>query len=285
LTLTIGSGIAYYVTEVLEKRYKAQPEAATQLPHVVPSLDLEAATARLRQCEDVGRVGGRTFHRVRLDSNSPVEDDYIEGTAPGPGGEAWEFWGVFDGHVCVTLSLRSNLFIEAGLGKIDDLCRGSATSILLRQALIPHVSNSLQPLTPSASTNAIVASIKQAFLSIDKKIFKAAEAALESTTPSPSVIAAIAPAYAGSCALLSLYNPRTSLLLTACVGDSRAVLGRYDSATSTYTCEPLSIDQTGRNPKELARVRAAHPDEPDCIKEDTGRVLGLAVTRAFGDSR
>jgi len=58
------------------------------------------------------------------------------------------------------------------------------------------------------------------------------------------------------------------------------VPGRYDSATSTYTCEPLSIDQPGRNPKELARVRAAHPEETDCIKEDTGRVLG-----AFGDSR
>jgi len=101
------------VAEVLEKKYKAQPEAATQLPQVVPSLDLEAATARLRQCEHIGRVGGRTFHRVRLASNSPVEDDYIEGTAPGPGGEAWEFWGVFDGHVCVTPFLRSNLFTEA----------------------------------------------------------------------------------------------------------------------------------------------------------------------------
>ena len=99
LTLTIGSGVAYCVTEVIEKRYKAQYETKIQLPQVVPSLDLETATARLRQCEHIGRVGGRTFYRIRLGSNSPVEDDYIEGTAPGPGGEAWEFWGVFDGHV------------------------------------------------------------------------------------------------------------------------------------------------------------------------------------------
>jgi hypothetical protein len=58
-----------------------------------------------------------TFHTVRLDSNSPVEDGYIEGTAPGPGGEAWEFWGVFVGYMCVTLFLCSNLFTEAGVGK------------------------------------------------------------------------------------------------------------------------------------------------------------------------
>jgi len=105
--------MTYCVTEVLEKRYKAQPEASTdELPQVVPSLDLEAATARLRQCEHVGRAGGRTFHRVRLASNSPVEDDYIEGTAPGPGGEAWQFWPVFERNVCVTffffLSFRFN---------------------------------------------------------------------------------------------------------------------------------------------------------------------------------
>jgi hypothetical protein len=42
LTLAIGS-----VTEVLEKRYQVQSESATQ-PQVVPSLDLEAATAKLK---------------------------------------------------------------------------------------------------------------------------------------------------------------------------------------------------------------------------------------------
>jgi pyruvate dehydrogenase phosphatase len=72
--------------------------------------------------------------------------------------------------------------------------------------------------------------------------------------------------------------------MTACTGDSRAVLGRYNSSSATYTCEPLSVDQTGRNPKELARVRAEHPGEPDCISEKTGRVLGLEPTRVFGDS-
>ena len=68
------------------------------------------------------------------------------------------------------------------------------------------------------------------------------------------------------------------------MGDCRAVLGRYNSSSATYTYEPLSVDQTGRNPKELARVRAEHLEEPDCINEKNGRVLGLAVTRAFGDS-
>lgn len=121
-------------------------------------------------------------------------------------------------------------------------------------------------------------------MGFDNRIFQIAEAALNSSSLNSDIISALEPAYDGSTAILSLYNPRDRRLITACVGDSRAVLGRYNSSSATYTCEPLSVDQTGKNPKELARVRAEHPEEPDCINEENGRVLGLAVTRAFGDS-
>ena len=43
------------------------------------------------------------------------------------------------------------------------------------------------------------------------------------------------------------------------------------------------IQQTGYNQAEVARLQGAHPDEPNMIKD--GRILGMAVTRAFGDAR
>jgi pyruvate dehydrogenase phosphatase len=33
----------------------------------------------------------------------------------------------------------------------------------------------------------------------------------------------------------------------------------------------------------LVRVQDAHPGEPDVTNAKTGRILGIAVTRAFGD--
>ncbi len=95
-------------------------------------------------------------------------------------------------------------------------------------------------------------------------------------------IAELAPGYAGSCALLSIYDRASKLLRVACTGDSRAVLGRRNAA-GVWEAIPLSVDQTGFNEAEAARIRAEHPDEPDVIKN--GRLLGLAVTRAFGDGR
>ena len=92
--------------------------------------------------------------------------------------------------------------------------------------------------------------------------------------------------YAGSCALLCLYDPTASNLYAACVGDSRAVLIRPSSqpdGTKTYTVIPLSEDQTGFNESEAARIHAAHPGEDRVIDEKSGRVLGIAISRAFGD--
>jgi len=134
-------------------------------------------------------------------------------------------------------------------------------------------------------TNAVISTIKKAFVGLDNRILQTAEAALNSSSLNLDIISAVQRADAGSCAIFSLYNPRDCRLITACVGDCRAVLGRYDSSSATYTCEPLSVDQTGKNPKELARMRAEHPDEPDCVNEENGRVLGLAPSRAFGDSQ
>ena len=102
---------------------------------------------------------------------------------------------------------------------------------------------------------------------------------------SASAIQALTPAFSGSCALMAAFDPLTSKLRVACTGDSRAVLGRWDPQERKYVCHPLSVDQTGFNELEVARITAEHPNEPDIIDPKSGRLLGIAVTRAFGDHR
>lgn len=82
-----------------------------------------------------------------------------------------------------------------------------------------------------------------------------------------------------------MYDPENYKLHVACVGDSRAVLGRWDPDAQKYVCKALSVDQTGFNQDEVSRITAEHPDEPDILNPNTGRLLGMAVTRAFGDHR
>ena len=97
----------------LEKTAKEVSSPATQEPQ---PLDLRAATAKLQEVESIlpaTRVGDKEtpeHHIVRFASNSPIEDDYVSTTAPGPGGKKWHFWGVFDGHAYVPYYLLQHPF-------------------------------------------------------------------------------------------------------------------------------------------------------------------------------
>lgn len=82
-----------------------------------------------------------------------------------------------------------------------------------------------------------------------------------------------------------MYNPDSQKLHIACVGDSRAVLGRWDPISNSYICKPLSEDQTGFNQAEVDRITKEHPAEEGILDPKSGRLLGIAVTRAFGDHR
>ena len=106
--------------------------------------------------------------------------------------------------------------------------------------------------------------------------------ALSSTGTFTEIVSRLAPFFAGSCALLSIYDPNTNTFRTACTGDSRAVLGRPTSPGS-FVAEPLSVDQTGFNALELEKITNEHPGEKDVVDLKSGRVLGIAVSRAFGD--
>ncbi|KAH6642992.1 phosphatase 2C-like domain-containing protein [Boeremia exigua] len=201
-------------------------------------------------------------HGCRFKSNEPCEDYYALGTSPGPGAQPWNYWSIMDGHA------------------------GRHTALFLQWKLIPSVSSALLALPSHSSAFEVESTIKNTFLRVDKQIMDSARTAANwFPAANAAAISALTPALSGSCALLAAFDPSSSTLHVACTGDSRAVLGRWDPSSQRYTTLPLSEDQTGFNEKEVARLAAAHPDEPDIIDPKTGRLMGIAVTRAFGDHR
>ena len=247
----------------------------------------EQATQRIRRNEEsylVGRGKGVVrYDVVQLASNDPIEDDHAEKIievpqsitplTDGTSSNDWMFWGVYDGH------------------------SGWTTSAKLRQALISFVARELnttyssalkQPQTSQSallpSPSSIDAAIKRGFLALDTSIVQHSVTEVLKTQSKPRAASLLAPALAGSCALLSFYDSSSKILRVACTGDSRAILGRRSTTSPTkWTVLPLSVDQTGGNEDEAARLRAEHPGEPGVVRN--GRVLGgLEPSRAFGDA-
>ncbi|KAL1868102.1 [Pyruvate dehydrogenase [acetyl-transferring]]-phosphatase 1, mitochondrial [Diaporthe australafricana] len=243
-----------------------------------PILSLEEANKVLRRSElsqNPGVQGPVPITRVdslRLEASHPCQDNFTYETADVGTGTLWHFWGVFDGHA------------------------GWQTSTVLSQALVSYVTRSLKQ-ADKADPASIDKAIKDAFLKLDDEIV---QGAMESVTnagsrPRAEIIADIAPAISGSMAVLGIFDPTTSTLRVASVGDSQAVLGLHDEgpggggddASQTWTAVPLSTPQTPDRPDELEKLHAQHPGEPDSdlLTADGKRLLGLPVTRAFGDHR
>lgn len=243
----------------------------------------EQATHKLRKTEEsyfVGRGKGVVrYDIVQVPSNNPIEDDHAEKivevpqtvapTSDGSPASDWMFWGVFDGH------------------------SGWTTSAKLRQVLISYVGRELNNTYKAARTEAsatlpshqaIDAAIKRGFLALDHEIVNSSvEKAIKNTKQKAAAAELLAPALSGSCALLSFYDSSSKLLRVAVTGDSRAVLGRRSKATGKWTATPLSEDQTGGTPSEMARLRAEHPGEEAVVYK--GRIMGgLEPSRAFGDA-
>lgn len=114
-----------------------------------------------------------------------------------------------------------------------------------------------------------------------------AKETVERSSPgSAEALSALAPAYSGSCALLAIFDPASAILRTAVTGDSRAVRGAWTPIAASYVPDVLSKDQTGFNQDEVDRLSEEHPGEKDTmLSARTGRLFGMAVTRAFGDHR
>lgn len=176
-----------------------------------------------------------------------------------------------------------------------DTRSGVETALALETLLIPYVLREMQELQielyPDATLEVaslmgdlqpdqIDMAIKNSFLGLDRLIVEGGAKAIVEDRYLNDAMSEVAPSYAGSCALLCLYQQKNQTVRVACTGDSRAVLGRRNAA-GNWEAVALSTDQTGFNESEVARLAAEHPGEKDIIKD--GRLLGLAVTRAFGD--
>ena len=258
---------------------QAENEGQNRMEKITP----EQATQKLRKNEQsylVGRGRGVVrYDMVQIPSNNPIEDDHAEkivevpqSVTPPPAGSAssdWMFWGVFDGHA------------------------GWTTSAKLRQVLISYVARELNSTYKSAladpsltvpTPQSIDTAIKRGFLALDDEIVHASVNKITTHTKQKAAAAEIlAPALSGACALLSFYDSSSKLFRVACTGDSRAVLGRKNSATGKWTATALSEDQTGGTPSEMTRLRAEHPGEEHVVHR--GRILGgLEPSRAFGDA-
>ncbi|KAL8737641.1 MAG: hypothetical protein Q9181_001484 [Wetmoreana brouardii] len=244
----------------------------------------EEATQKLRRLDESYQVkrgrGVLRYDVVQLPSNNPIEDDHAEKLVQtskflsGPGDDAtsdWMFWSVFDGHAGWTTSakLRQVLisFVARQLHLIYMGAKGSSPNL------------SPGPLPSSAQ---IDAAIKLGFLKCDHEIVHESILKAQKANTKSAAANLLSPALSGSCALLSFYDSRTKDLRVACTGDSRAVLGRR-GADGVWTAQPLSEDQTGGTPSEMARLRVEHPGEPNVVAH--GRILGgLEPSRAFGDA-
>jgi pyruvate dehydrogenase phosphatase len=233
------------------------PELGPSKEDVTRILSKEAYSFQVRNISGITRYDG-----TQLASNSPCEDRFIHGklSSPWNKNDEWMSWAVFDGH------------------------SGWQTADLLTKHLLPFVRRRLAETKPLSNETVPDESVQHAimkgFVDLDDSIAKTAQETSTSKESFQDKVKKLAPAYAGSCALLSLYDPTTSTLHVACTGDSRAVLGQKGS-DGKWEAIPLSIDQTGSNEEEITRISKEHPGEENIAKD--GRVLGLMVSRAFGD--
>lgn len=241
--------------------------AGDQRLAVAPGPSKEQVTRILSQGAYSFRVGDvpgvSRYDGTQLASNDPCEDRFVHGKLASPwddGGNQWMAWGVFDGHA------------------------GWQTAELLKNQLVPYVRQNLTQASSSAKEDEVIQqAIMKAFVDLDDTIIKTAQnTARDSTITLADKVNRLTPAFAGSCALVSIYDPVTNTLHVACTGDSRAVLAQKQP-DGKWAATPLSTDQTGRNIAEIARLHHDHPGEKSVVQD--GRVLGMMVSRAFGDSR
>ncbi|GAA6006151.1 hypothetical protein JCM10207_000541 [Rhodosporidiobolus poonsookiae] len=286
------------------------------------------ANQRLKENEASFAVSRRNNPLLRYDtnnlaSNSPIEDDsccvILERDAASKVKGDLVFFGVFDGHSgWQTSRLLSSSLVSYVARELDHVFRGAPDYA----SLLPDAVSNKPPKHPSfwslfsSSPPAplpqldlhdpiMQQAIKNAFSSMDHEIVSAPVRLLdklqkEGKLPSMSVkngigieqseaLSALLPALSGSCALLAFLDAGRNKLHVACTGDSRAVMGVWESdgkGGGKWRVQALSEDQTGKNPSEVKRVQSEHPPEEHDTVIARGRVLGgLEPTRAFGDAR
>ncbi|KAL8279307.1 hypothetical protein RQP46_008344 [Phenoliferia psychrophenolica] len=261
-----------------------------------------------------------------LSSNNPIEDDscvvVLERDPQSKVSGDLMFWGVFDGHSGWQTSRLLSSTLVAYVARELDLVYRSSEPYSKHPSAPPTKSSTSSSfwslLGASSATKGtpeldlvdpiVQAAIMNGFDRMDEEIVNAPVRLLEKMQKEGKVakpvkelgggmspeqteaLTTLLPALSGSCALLAFLDAGRNKLHVACTGDSRAVMGTWEPAAKggggKWRAEALSEDQTGKAPKEIARMRAEHPpNEADTVIA-RGRVLGgLEPSRAFGDAR
>lgn len=237
-----------------------------------------------------------------LDSNNPCEDYFNRPRTFEIEGVKWTAVAVFDGHSGPHMAryLEQHLLdaLQRGLEEAGPRLR-SAEAEFVSESSDPGLQSrpenagpqlqsgeatsqpQLEAAEPQAQSDKVVEDIiVDTFVQLDDVVIKGYLAtAQDKQMPLAVKIQRAQVALSGSCALVCIYNSRTRTLYTACVGDSRAVLGEQHADGKWHDVE-LSKDQTGENDEEVARVQGEHPGET--VFDEKKRLLGLGVSRAFG---
>ncbi|KAM3509886.1 hypothetical protein MY10362_000329 [Beauveria mimosiformis] len=235
----------------------------------VKSLSYEEADAEIRKGADsfsfkavndsLGRVD-----MASLGTKFPCEDCWDVAVVRGADGQDTLYTGIYDGH------------------------NGAETSHVLGKSLIPYIANALAGLPTSNDAASAEDAIKKAFVNLDNRILSIAETALAAGHPAGTAAVRVAtgPAFAGSCALLLIYEQSSATLRVAVTGDSRAIRAQWSSELGKPLVDVLSKDQNTYNEQEIARIAAAHPgEEQDILDMESGCLLGMSPTRTFGNHR
>lgn len=233
---------------------------------VVPQT-VESATAVLQARAGFSVTPTAVGHTCQSASNLPCEDTWSSGTYTYDNDpkKDWSEWAIFDGHAGPRTSQLLKEILPGLVG--DKLFEASCINR-------PYVTNDQH----------IVRTIQDAFKYVDEHVLfgEATQHLVDGDMSRAELVSLAANMLSGSCALMALYDPAKDVLRVANAGDSRAVLGRWEGGK--YVAHAMSNDHTGFNKDEVARLRNDHPGE-DVVDEKTGRTFGIAVTRAFGDSR
>ncbi|BGP37405.1 hypothetical protein JCM10449v2_001311 [Rhodotorula kratochvilovae] len=281
--------------------------------------------ARLKENEASFAVSRRNNPLIRYDtnnlaSNSPIEDDsccvILERDSASKVQGDLVFFGVFDGHSgWQTSRLLSSSLVSYVARELDLVFRAADPYLSLaspsatpsnKPSIWSLFSSTPPPPKPQLDKHDPIMqeAIKNAFDKMDQEIVSAPVRLLEKLQKEGKLptarggamgieqseaLSTLLPALSGSCALLAFLDAGRNKLHVAVTGDSRAVMGVWvpdGSGGGKWRVEPLSEDQTGRNPKEVARVQSEHPPSEADTVIARGRVLGgLEPTRAFGDAR
>ncbi|KAM0718646.1 hypothetical protein Q7P37_005717 [Cladosporium fusiforme] len=240
--------------------------AAEAQAKTVHALTTEMATDILQSRAGFSVTPTAVSHTCQHASNIPCEDTWSSGTFTyfNDPSKDWSEWAIFDGHAGPRTSHALKEYLPGLIGeKLFD--SGSMSR--------PYVPNDLH----------IHRIIQNTFRYLDETVFGEALNQLRlGSMRRADIVSLISNTLSGSCALMAIFDPAKGVLRVANTGDSRAVLARWENGK--YVAHAMSADHTGFNKDEVERLRQEHPGE-DVIDEKTGRIFGLAVTRAFGDSR